>query len=220
MKKMDFLILAMALVILIAVVYLGTVQLGRKDDSLGSISSVSAVRSESEITSFVKESIEQKRNKILEYDMQDNSQMVIQEIEEYLKLIPQDEGIWMLLSDWYLTLQEVFKAEKALAEGLKLNPESLKGLSSLSLIYRMKSYQESDPQLKQEYLSQAQLNIEKALDLYPDSENIIVEAVQIYRAQGNNKAALQAIDKISASGLNEQYKYILDIKNRILDERE
>ena len=158
------------------------------------------------------EDVEQKRKLVWTYHQQGNRQSAIQAAEEYLELAPRDSEVWVLLAEHYMGSDKLTEAERAIKEALKLNPNSLWGLRTSAGIYRLKA--EQSPQLKQKYLSMAQLDIEKALGIAPDDEHVNEQAAQIYLVQGERNKALQAVNK--ALELEPEEKRLLDLKKQIL----
>lgn len=156
--------------------------------------------------------IERERKLIWSYHQQGNWQSAIQAAKKYLRLVPQDETIWLILAENYMRSDKLTEAEGAAKKALSLNSESSWALRTLSGIYSLKA--EQSPQLKQEYLSMAQLNIEKALSMAPDDVHVNAQAAHVYLAQGKTNKALQAVNK--ALELKPEEKRLLDLKKQIL----
>ena len=158
------------------------------------------------------EDIEQKRKLILKYDEQDDWESLMQPAEEYLKLVPQDKEIWLLLAESYKRSDRLIDAERAVEKALELDAKFPWGLRALAAIYRTKA--EQSPQLKQKYLSKAQLKIEEALKIAPDDAYVNIEAAKVYLAQDKKIKALKAVDK--SLELKPEERYFLYFKGRIL----
>ena len=133
------------------------------------------------------EDVNQMRNLVWEYHEQGNNQSAIQAAEEYLKLIPQDEVIWIILAENYMGVNKLTEAEKAAEESLKLEAKNTHAIRILAAIYRAKA--EQDPQLKEKYLSQAESKIIEALKIARDDMYVSMEAVHVYLAQGKRDKA-------------------------------
>lgn len=156
--------------------------------------------------------IQQKRKLIWGYHDQGNKESTVQAAEEYLKLVSQDEDIWIILAENYMWSDKLTEAEQAVKEALQLDAKSAWGLRTLAAIYRTKT--EQAPHLKQEYLSKAQLKVEEALEIDSNDPWVNIEASKVYLAQGKGYKALQATNK--ALELRPDDEYFLNIKEKIL----
>ncbi|MBL7197182.1 MAG: tetratricopeptide repeat protein [Candidatus Omnitrophica bacterium] len=202
MKKINIIIAIVLVVGLIAVAYLVT-------RIVATQSSVPEVDLSTEVGS-----IEQKRERelIWEYHKQGNKQSVIQAAEKYLKLVPQDEAIWIVLAENYMWSDKLIEAERAIKQALRLNSKSFWGLRVIAAVYRDKA--EQSPQTKEEYLSKAQLEIDEALAVAPNDAWVNMEAARVYLAQGKRDKALQFVER--AIELEPEEEYLLNLKEQIL----
>jgi len=169
----------------------------------------------SAIVFFKEEDIEQKRKLILKYDEQDDWESLMQPAEEYLKLVPQDKKIWLFLAESYKRSDRLIDAERAVEKALELDAKFPWGLRLLAVIYRTKA--EQSPQLKQKYLSKAQLKIEEALKIAPDDAYVNIEAAKVYLAQDTQDKKIKALKAVDKSlELKPEERYFLYFKGRIL----
>jgi cytochrome c-type biogenesis protein CcmH/NrfG len=208
MKNLNIIITVIVIVVLTAAAFLVAKIIRIQSASKVDLSERVSI----EKVALKEEDIEQKRKLIWKYDEQGDRESLIQTAEEYLKLVPQDESIWVLLAENYMWSDKLIEAEKAVKEALKLDAKFPWGLRALAAIYRVKA--EHSPQLKQEYLSKAQLKIEEALEIAPDDPWVNIEAAHIYLAQGREGEALEVTNK--AIELRPEEKHFLDLKEQIL----
>ena len=162
-------------------------------------------------TVLKKADIEQQRKQIMQYHRQRKIQSLIQAAKEYLKSVPRDEEIWILLSENYLSAGELNEAENVIRTALRVNPNSPWGLRILSSILRTKAGQ--SPQVKQELLSKAELHITRALRIDPNDAWVNLEAAQLYLTQGKEDKALHAVNK--AIKLDPEQTTFSDFKEHI-----
>jgi len=206
MKRINTIITFIVFVILVVLVYLAAKmtksQLSKGGDSM--------------VSTFKEKDIVQKRQLIWRYHNQGDKQSTMQTAEEYLKLVPSDIDAWMILAENYLWTNKLTEAERAVKEALKINSRYPWGLRTLASIYRIKA--EQSPQLRQEYLSKAQSEIEGALKIAPYDPWVNLEMARLCLAQGKLDKALQAINR--ALELRPEEESFLDIKERILSETE
>ena len=208
MKRINVIITVIVFVVLIGVVC-SVEKITRMRQSRDVELAEEAVSKDTSIKEGV---IKQKLNLVWKYHNRGNNQSAIQAAEDYLRLAPQDKEVWAVLVENYIWADNLTEAERAANELLKLDPKFAWGLRLLAAVFRTQANQ--FPQLKQEYLSKAKLQIEEALDTHPDNEFIILEAAKIYLAMGKKNEALRAINK--ALEQRPENKNYLNLREEIL----
>jgi len=207
MGKMGLVVLIVAFAVLGALVYLILIQPVDKGNSSDAGDSF-------KITALRDEDIKQKRDLAWKDYQQGNIKSAILAIEEYIELVPDDIRMRTTLAECCRIDGDLAKAESAANKALELDPKYIEGLRVMASICRAKSVE--FPQLREEYLSKAQLKIEEALSMTPDDARTQESAAYIYFAQGNAEEALESIDKAIALEHWDKKRFLL-FKERILN---
>lgn len=142
-----------------------------------------------------KEKIKSQIEIIREYMEKGENDSAIELANKYLKSNPADTKVVALLTEAYISKNELSNAEAIIKKTISIKPEDPWLYKTLGHIYTHRAHKEGDFDTRNNYFSQALQQIEKGLSYQPDNIWLLGDLAQVYSDLGDKAKANETLDK-------------------------